>query len=101
MNRRGLIGALAAAIALAAVPKKELGEQLRALEALGIEPERVDLDAMALFRAAEWAGCFGEEVAAAAAALAYVEKTQIGERPPLSPPAAEAAGAAIAVGGGC
>ena len=32
------------------------------------------------------------ELAAAAAALAYVEKTQIGERPPLSPPASEAAG---------
>jgi DNA mismatch repair protein MutS len=31
-------------------------------------------------------------LAAAAAALAYVEKTQIGERPPLSPPVAEAAG---------
>ncbi len=57
-------------VLVAAVPKKELGEQLRALEALGIEPERVDLDAMALFRAAEWAGCFGEEVAAAAAAQA-------------------------------
>ena len=32
------------------------------------------------------------EVAAAAAALAYVEKTQIRERPPLSPPVKEAAG---------
>jgi DNA mismatch repair protein MutS len=31
-------------------------------------------------------------LAAAAAALAYVEKTQIGERPPLSPPVAESAG---------
>ncbi|MEP2744350.1 DNA mismatch repair protein MutS [Bauldia litoralis] len=30
------------------------------------------------------------ELPAAAAALAYVEKTQIGERPPLMPPAAEA-----------
>jgi DNA mismatch repair protein MutS len=36
-------------------------------------------------------------LAAAAAALAYVEKTQIGERPPLSPPAAEAAGAAMLI----
>ena len=32
------------------------------------------------------------EFAATAAALAYVEKTQIKERPPLSPPVAEAAG---------
>jgi len=31
------------------------------------------------------------ELSAAAAALAYVEKTQIGERPPLMPPAREAA----------
>jgi DNA mismatch repair protein MutS len=38
-------------------------------------------------------GSFSRAVlAAAAAALAYVEKTQIGERPPLSPPVAEAAG---------
>ena len=37
------------------------------------------------------------ELAAAAAALAYVEKTQMGERPPLSPPAAEAAGAAMLI----
>ena len=32
------------------------------------------------------------EIAAAAAALAYVEKTQIGARPPLSPPVREATG---------
>ncbi len=37
------------------------------------------------------------ELSAAAAALAYVEKTQIGERPPLSPPSAEAAGAAMLI----
>ena len=37
------------------------------------------------------------ELAAAAAALAYVEKTQIGERPPLSPPAAEAAGGVMLI----
>ena len=37
------------------------------------------------------------ELAAAAAALAYVEKTQIGERPPLSPPSSEAAGAAMLI----
>jgi DNA mismatch repair protein MutS len=37
------------------------------------------------------------ELCAAAAVLAYVEKTQIGERPPLSPPAAEAGGAAMLI----
>ena len=37
------------------------------------------------------------ELCAAAAVLAYVEKTQIGERPPLSPPAAEAAGATMLI----
>ncbi len=37
------------------------------------------------------------ELAAASAALAYVEKTQIGERPPLSPPSAEPAGAVMLI----
>lgn len=37
------------------------------------------------------------ELSAAAAALAYVEKTQIGERPPLSPPAAEPAGKVLLI----
>ncbi len=37
------------------------------------------------------------ELTAAAAALAYVEKTQIKERPPLSPPVAEAAGDAMLI----
>jgi Tfp pilus assembly PilM family ATPase len=54
-------------VLVAAVPKKALSPLLNALEGQGIEPERVDLDAMALFRAAEWAGCFGEDAAEAAA----------------------------------
>ncbi len=37
------------------------------------------------------------ELAAAAAALAYVERTQFGSRPPLSPPAREAGGATLAI----
>jgi DNA mismatch repair protein MutS len=37
------------------------------------------------------------ELAAAAGALAYVEKTQIGARPPLSPPQGEAAGAVMLI----
>ncbi len=37
------------------------------------------------------------ELAAAAAAVTYVERTQIGKRPPLSPPIREAAGATLAI----
>src|SRR5580704_15755626 len=37
------------------------------------------------------------ELTAAAAAVTYVERTQIGKRPPLSPPVREAAGATLAV----
>src|ERR1700728_1307471 len=37
------------------------------------------------------------ELAAAAAAVTYVERTQIGKRPPLSPPAREAQGATLAI----
>jgi DNA mismatch repair protein MutS len=37
------------------------------------------------------------ELTAAAAAVAYVEKTQIKERPPLSPPAGEAAGGTMLI----
>jgi DNA mismatch repair protein MutS len=37
------------------------------------------------------------ELAAAAAAVTYVERTQIGKRPPISPPLREAAGATLAL----
>jgi DNA mismatch repair protein MutS len=37
------------------------------------------------------------ELTAAAAAIAYVERTQLGKRPPLSPPARETAGATLAI----
>src|ERR1700733_14202457 len=37
------------------------------------------------------------ELTAAAAAITYVERTQIGRHPPLSPPAREAAGATLAI----
>jgi DNA mismatch repair protein MutS len=37
------------------------------------------------------------ELTAAAACLTYVERTQIGKRPPLSPPLREAAGATLAI----
>src|SRR5437763_10716074 len=37
------------------------------------------------------------EATAAAAAVTYIERTQVGKRPPLSPPAHEAAGATMAI----
>ncbi|HMK70045.1 MAG TPA: DNA mismatch repair protein MutS [Xanthobacteraceae bacterium] len=37
------------------------------------------------------------ELTAAAAAVSYVERTQVGKRPPLSPPLREAAGATLAI----
>jgi DNA mismatch repair protein MutS len=37
------------------------------------------------------------ELAAAAACVTYVERTQLGKRPPLSPPVREAAGATLAI----
>jgi DNA mismatch repair protein MutS len=37
------------------------------------------------------------ELTAAAAAVTYIERTQIGKRPPLSPPAREAAGATLSI----
>jgi DNA mismatch repair protein MutS len=37
------------------------------------------------------------ELTAAAAAVTYIERTQLGKRPPLSPPARESAGATLAI----
>jgi DNA mismatch repair protein MutS len=37
------------------------------------------------------------EATAAAAAVTYIDRTQVGKRPPLSPPAREAAGATLAI----
>jgi DNA mismatch repair protein MutS len=37
------------------------------------------------------------ELTAAAAAVTYIERTQVGKRPPLSPPTREAAGATLAI----
>jgi len=45
-------------VLVAAVPKQSLRTTLEALQKAGIEPETVDLDTMALFRIAEWAGVF-------------------------------------------
>lgn len=49
---------------VAAVPKLGLRAQLDALAANSIEPEHIDLDTMALWRAAHWAGAFAADDAA-------------------------------------
>src|SRR5271163_3700670 len=84
----------------------ELAPQLRALPALTPLPRDVFDAATAERRLAGYFGVattasFGTfsrvELAAAAAAVTYVERTQLGKRPPLSVPAREAAGATLAI----
>ena len=48
-------------IMVAAVPKPEIRSQLAALSAQKIDPESIDLDTMALWRAAHWAGAFATD----------------------------------------
>lgn len=45
-------------ILVAAVPKDGLRAQLAALQAVAVEPVSIDLDTMALWRVAHWAGAF-------------------------------------------
>jgi type IV pilus assembly protein PilM len=45
-------------VLVAAIPKQGLREVLDALVDSGIEPEHVDLDAMAVYRTADWCGAF-------------------------------------------
>jgi DNA mismatch repair protein MutS len=84
----------------------ELAPTLRALPALtpvtrdvfdGATAER----RLAAFFAVATTAAFGAfsrvELAAAAAAVTYVERTQIGKHPPLSPPLREAAGTTLAL----
>jgi Tfp pilus assembly PilM family ATPase len=47
-------------VLVASVPKAGLRTQLGALTANAIEPETIDLDTMALWRAAHWAGAFAD-----------------------------------------
>jgi DNA mismatch repair protein MutS len=84
----------------------ELGATLRALPALTPLPRDVFDGATAERRLAAFFGVattagFGAfsrlELAAAAAVVTYVERTQIGKRPPLSPPVRETAGATLAL----
>jgi len=48
-------------VLVAAMPKSGLRAQLDAFEAAAIEPQTIDLDTMALWRAADWAGAFESE----------------------------------------
>jgi DNA mismatch repair protein MutS len=84
----------------------ELAPYLRSLPALTPLPRDVFDGATAERRLASFFGvattaAFGAfsrvELTAAAAAVTYVERTQIGRRPPLSPPARELAGATLAI----
>ena len=50
-------------ILVAAVPKAGIRNQLTSLAAQGIDPQRVDLDTMALWRVADWVGAFQEDAA--------------------------------------
>ena len=83
-----------------------LAATLRGLPALTPLPRDVFDGATAERRLAAFFGvattaAFGAfsrvELAAAAAAVTYVERTQLGKRPPLAPPAREAAGATLAL----
>jgi len=84
----------------------ELMPFLRGLPALTPLPRDVFDGATAERRLAAFFGvatadAFGAfsrvELTAAAAAVTYVERTQLGKRPPLSPPMREAAGATLAI----
>ncbi len=48
-------------VLVASVPKIGLRNQLTSLSAQGLDPESVDLDLMALWRAADWAGAFASD----------------------------------------
>jgi DNA mismatch repair protein MutS len=84
----------------------ELAPYLRSLPALTPLPRDVFDGATAERRLASFFGVattasFGAfsriELTAAAAAVTYVERTQLGKQPPLSPPVREAAGATLAI----
>jgi DNA mismatch repair protein MutS len=84
----------------------ELAPYLRGLAAVTPLPRDVFDGATAERRLASYfavatTAAFGAfsrlELTAAAAAVTYVERTQIGKRPPLSPPSREAAGATLAI----
>ena len=70
-------------ILVASVPKAGLRTQIAALTAQKIEPETIDLDTMALWRAAHWAGAFAaadDAKSAGAAAIPITAVVDIGAR---------------------
>jgi Tfp pilus assembly PilM family ATPase len=70
-------------ILVASVPKAGLRAALDALQGQRVEPERVDLDTMALWRVAHWAGAFaveGEAPAAAGEAAPVTAVVDLGAR---------------------
>src|SRR5579864_4754754 len=110
-DRSGLAAAIARIepgeiiVAEAVFSDAELAPYLRSLPAVTPVPRDVFDGATAERRLSSFFGVattasFGAfsrvELTAAAAAVTYVERTQIGKHPPLSPPAREAAGATLA-----
>jgi DNA mismatch repair protein MutS len=83
----------------------ELGALWRALPATPLARDVFDSASaerrLAAYFAVATTDAFGAlsrlELTAAAACVTYVERTQIGKRPPLSPPTREAAGATLAI----
>ena len=59
-------------VLVASVPKAGLRLQLAAMTAEKLEPERIDLDTMALWRVAHWAGAFAKVADGAAQAVTAV-----------------------------
>jgi DNA mismatch repair protein MutS len=63
----------------------------------GASAERRLSDFFAVATSAAFGALSRLELAAAAACVTYVERTQLGKRPPLSPPSRESAGATMAI----
>src|SRR5437763_9031185 len=86
----------------------DLGPSLRELPAVtpltrdvfdGATPERRRGDNFAVATMDGHSAMSRLEATAAAAAVTYIDRTQVGRRPPLSPPAREAAGTTMAIDG--
>jgi Tfp pilus assembly PilM family ATPase len=70
-------------VLVAAVPKQGLRTTLTALERAKVEPQKVDLDTMALFRVADWCGAFQAEPTQPADAVGGA-LLELGKREPLT-----------------
>jgi Tfp pilus assembly PilM family ATPase len=67
-------------ILVASVPKPGLRQALDALAGHKVEPDRVDLDTMALYRVADWAGAFAPDEDAVGAAKPITAVLDLGAR---------------------